>query len=541
MSNSPRERALAAIAALPSFAPVPALEFTVGNRLAIIGDPDVAFGWGERVQQACAVIVLATAHHHRLAALRAAHPDALVLPVDRAAIEGHAGAYRVLWECGDEQGKIACDLILDLQATPHWSGFELPVGYFAPGSDPLDQALAVLALVQLIGEWEKPRYVRFSSALCAHERNRIGGCSRCLEVCDTQAIRPSGDHVAIDPYWCQGCGDCVGVCPTGAVRFQYPRPADWSTALSAALDAWSDETPCTLLCYDERWRGALAQWEAEGGELPDHFLPLPIWRTTIFNEEWLLYALLRGVAQIVLVSAAEMEKPALLRAAAIVQTVFEALGDPYAAERVSIVCETTPEALTKRFSAPLSPYVSPGRFRFRLQTEKNDSMRLIRDALAKLAAERQVDAPVLLPSGSSWGAVAVTDRCTLCFACTGVCPTQALQAGGGIPKLQFTEARCVQCGLCANTCPEQAIELTPRWNPSQEANQAVILRQSEPAYCAECGAVLGPRSVLDKMVATLQSHPLFGQPDRQLLLRLCADCRVKAQFRETDPVRIWEL
>ncbi|WP_438439030.1 hypothetical protein [Hydrogenophilus thermoluteolus] len=47
--------------------------------------------------------------------------------------------------------------------------------------------------------------------------------------------------------------------------------------------------------------------------------------------------------------------------------------------------------------------------------------------------------------------------------------------------------------------------------------------------------------MLDKMVATLQSHPLFGQPDRQLLLRLCADCRVKAQFRETDPVRIWEL
>ena len=66
------------------------------------------------------------------------------------------------------------------------------------------------------------------------------------------------------------------------------------------------------------------------------------------------------------------------------------------------------------------------------------------------------------PQGAPFGAVVVdATACTLCQACTGVCPTGALIDNPETPMLRFTESACVQCGLCAATCPEDAITLEP--------------------------------------------------------------------------------
>ena len=77
-------------------------------------------------------------------------------------------------------------------------------------------------LTELVGEFDKPRYVTFEAELCAHSRSRRTGCTRCLDVCPTGAIAPAGDVVAIDPFVCAGCGACAGVCPTGAATYALP-------------------------------------------------------------------------------------------------------------------------------------------------------------------------------------------------------------------------------------------------------------------------------------------------------------------------------
>jgi ferredoxin len=99
----------------------------------------------------------------------------------------------------------------------------------------------------------------------------------------------------------------------------------------------------------------------------------------------------------------------------------------------------------------------------------------------------------------------------------------------------------VQCGLCEQTCPEQAITRQAQWNPLPSAESPQLLRRSEPFFCPECGTLMGPQILIEQMVATLRGHPLFATPEHEMLLRLCADCRVKAQFRESNPVRIWEV
>ena len=74
----------------------------------------------------------------------------------------------------------------------------------------------------MIGEFEKPIYVNFDENLCAHSRNQIDGCSRCLDVCPAGAITSAGDTVSIDPAICGGCGFCGAVCPSGAAQTVYP-------------------------------------------------------------------------------------------------------------------------------------------------------------------------------------------------------------------------------------------------------------------------------------------------------------------------------
>ncbi len=43
------------------------------------------------------------------------------------------------------------------------------------------------------------------------------GCSHCIKVCPTEALRVSGGKALLYPAWCIDCGDCLKVCPTRAI------------------------------------------------------------------------------------------------------------------------------------------------------------------------------------------------------------------------------------------------------------------------------------------------------------------------------------
>src|SRR5205085_11498679 len=120
-----------------------------------------------------------------------------------------------------------CDLILDLSgAAPLFPAADLRDGYLrADPGDPAAVLRAVIKAGDLVGTFDKPRYVAFTPDLCAHARSRIVGCRRCLDLCPAGAIAPAGDHVAIDPHICAGCGQCAAACPTGAAAYALP-PAD---------------------------------------------------------------------------------------------------------------------------------------------------------------------------------------------------------------------------------------------------------------------------------------------------------------------------
>ncbi len=62
----------------------------------------------------------------------------------------------------------------------------------------------------LVGEKQDLTYVHFSEEHC-------DGCSLCVKVCPTRAIRIRNDSSIHIVDLCIGCGECVRVCPTGAI------------------------------------------------------------------------------------------------------------------------------------------------------------------------------------------------------------------------------------------------------------------------------------------------------------------------------------
>ncbi len=174
-----------------------------------------------------------------------------------------------------------CDIVLDLSGDPPlFPAADLRDGYLrADPGNPAAVLRAVLKARDLVGTFDKPRYVTFAEDLCAHSRSQIVGCDRCLNVCPTGAITPAGDYVAIDAQICAGCGQCASVCPTGAASYALP-PADaLMRRLRALLTAYRDANGerAILLLHDEAHGAPLIEALARFGDgLPANVLPLAV-------------------------------------------------------------------------------------------------------------------------------------------------------------------------------------------------------------------------------------------------------------------------
>src|SRR5260370_269500 len=194
-----------------------------------------------------------------------------------------------------------CDIVLDLSGgAPLFPAADLRDGYLR--ADPRDRAAmlaAVLRARDLVGGFDKPRYVTFTADLCAHSRSNIVGCHRCLDLCPTSAIMPAGDHVAIDEKICAGCGQCAAACPTGAASYALP-PADammdkLRTLLMVYREA-GGRSPIVLF-HDEDHGGALIDALARHGDgLPANVLPFAVNEVTQIGLEAIVAAFAYGSA-----------------------------------------------------------------------------------------------------------------------------------------------------------------------------------------------------------------------------------------------------
>jgi len=429
--------------------------------------------------------------------------------------------------------KSSCSVLFDMSGNAPL--FARPTGrdgYFR--ADPADPAAVMRGLFDASGyegEFEKPIYVSYDASICAHERSKKTGCTKCIDNCPPSAISPDGDNILIDTAICGGCGNCAAHCPTGAVSYDYPARAqsiERVQTLARTYLAAGGEAPVLMVHEREHGASLINAMARFGRGLPANVIPLEMHSTTALGHDLIVAALAAGFRLLVVLvdprKAGELH--ALHEEIALTEALLAGLG--HAPDRVRIIAERDPEIVET------------------LLYDRQEAAEIARTAFAPVGGKREVaragiaiaaaagsgpaDDLIRLPASAPYGNILVDkERCTLCMACVSACPADALRDTPGKPELRFVEAACVQCGICSATCPETAITLDPRYNLAPTVMQPVTLNEDEPAECTCCGKPFAARGMLDRVRETLGGkHWMFKTEERVALLSMCESCRLEA-------------
>ena len=422
------------------------------------------------------------------------------------------------------------DLVADLGRAPLFALERPPVGYLHLADD--DGLAARLAeICALTGIFDKPRYFRLDPEACAFTARGVPGCSRCLDVCPTDALKSINGRIQIDPHLCQGFGSCASACPTGAIGYHQPDANTSGDYLFRLLkhyrEAGGDAPQLLIASESERERV-----EAELSRLPANWLPVWVEESASLGIESWLAALAYGASAVRI--ALGDDAPASVRALVERELASAAVllaGAGLAADRIALF---NPDAEQDK---PISGEPAAALLDKPLKGDKRDNLFAAFDALWQ--AKNGGREPLAVPHGAPYGSVELKEAdCTLCMGCVAVCPSRALHAVGHTPGLNFIEQDCIQCGMCEKACPEQAIVLVPRLQPVPEARRAVqSLKAEEAACCIRCAKPFAPASMIRRIQQKLAGHSHFQNEAAQRLL-MCEDCRVKDVFAAlaADPV-----
>ena len=471
-----------------------------------------------------------------------------------SSLSGHLGAFEAIvdkyapvqvssrtnFEMGQQKTdgvKLNTDLVVDVSTDEALvTAPEKRDGYFHPDiGNPMLVQKALFEITDLVGEFEKPRYIKYDPEICVHARSTQVGCSRCLDVCPTGAITSGNDEVVINPYICAGCGSCASVCPTGAAKYELPAGNFIYERLKLLLDTYSETggENAILLVHDTRHGEDMISVMARMGRgLPANVLPFAVNEVTQIGFDFMSVALGYGAEKIYILTGPGNvgETDGLLGQIDLIEAISSGLS--YGENRVSIIDLIDPDALAEvlydKFDLPpmaKGDFIAMG--------GKREIVNLAVNHLHEHAPS-PVDL-VALPTGAPFGTIEVNaDGCTLCLSCVSACPTGALKDNPDAPQFTFTETNCVQCGLCKTICPESVITLKPRYNFTDEGRSAKIVKEEDPFECVKCGKPFGVKSSISKMVEQLTGHSMFSDENALDRIKMCPDCRVVDIFDEPD-------
>ncbi|ELE5889958.1 4Fe-4S binding protein [Vibrio fluvialis] len=464
---------------------------------------------------------------------------------DTVEISGFLGAFKVTVENHGLNINLAnaaidhdCfDIVLDMSLNGVMSE-EVPVpGYFPVGRGFPKLSDALEEIPELMGTFDKPKYFRLDTDLCAHSSRGVKGCERCVDACPAGALssegsEKTGHRIQINPYLCQGVGTCATSCPTEAIHYALPNPTDTQKFIERLLNNYHQaggEKPIVLICSSRHEQYNLMALRV----LPENVIPVTVEELPSVGIDTWFAALVNGATQVLFAASRHMP-PTILRIlnqeVSMAQSFLAHLG--IRKETIDILyLESLREAAPTLCDEPLGLNLGE------LEGKKRDRLYVALDALATARGTEPSAQP--LAATAPYGAIECsTTDCTLCMSCVAVCPTRALHHEGDSPSLKFIEQDCVQCGLCVKACPEKALTAVQQlnWNAAQRQS-VVTLHQEEPAKCLRCHKPFAPQSMITMLQNKLRGHSHFSDQASLDRIAMCEDCRVVDVFESmaSDP------
>ena len=445
-------------------------------------------------------------------------------------VKGYLGAFRAEVDINGERHDVGLlspdksgvyDLILDLNDRPVLQRQVLPLGYFHCATDKPDIIDRMLAHIgRQHGVIYKPRYYFFDESICAHSRQQLAGCQRCLDVCPADAIESVESRIKIDPFLCQGCASCTQACPTGAISYAYPDRKTSLQRISQLINGYKalhDKAPAILFYQDQLKQPQLLQEISRTA--PQQVLPFPVQSMASIGSEVLLATLGMGAAQIFLAEPNVLPKK-----------VRNSLHDTVqCSQRLLQALSLEPAYLTllhqrdisRLDDEPLAPIIANVPDQAWGETKRE----ILLNALRRLSMN-QGNVQLSNASHCALGSLDINQaRCTLCQACVNLCPASALSSNGA--RLFFRASRCVQCGLCVQGCPEDALALSNDFyfNSARKDSEGLLATITQ-AHCIQCGEAFASQQLVNKSIEILSQLPDYHAQQLDLI-KMCPQCRLQ--------------
>lgn len=531
-----RQQVLAQTQMLQNLIP-PTVSYTTEGNVLIIGPEDLARLAADKLSTMAHRVILANeaitsqdeAHLERV---MAAATDVESYYNKLIGVKGFLGQFQVSVEHQDGAAELSLvsirkphfDIVLDLSSTACLNLEMLPPGYFYVGQDAEKLEDALAQIPDLVGQFDKPRYVKINPDICAHDRNGINGCNRCLNFCPADAISSVAKKIEIDPYLCHGAGSCTSACPTGAISYDLPTPQALHSYLNKVVSRFREhaQTAPVILFHDN---AVGADFITD--DLAGDIIPVALEEITVASLDHWLSVLAWGARQVLILNT-DATAPTLTQMLkgelSLANSILDEMGQP---QRISLIYPSMLADLDAMLDISLDwPVIVPAAF---ASTTKRNTLFEAIDHLNSQAGE--IDTCLSL-NNIPFGKVSVNvEKCTMCMSCVAICPTVALQDGGDKPALHFIEQNCVQCGLCEAACPEKVISLTPQINFDKAARQQQhTLKEEAPFECIRCGSPFATQSMVHRMLDMVGAHSAFSANIERL--KMCGDCRVKDMFED---------
>lgn len=385
---------------------------------------------------------------------------------------------------------------------------------------------STMRIMANIGSIEQDRLLAVALDGCAAGKSGIAGCKLCESVCEHGAITRIGDKIKFDEISCIGCGACASICP-----LSLPGMKDDIYSKMEYLLSKSHLSPGILMFT---CGGCMPLLDAAGRNKIKYHAVLPLFVPHIagISEAHILRAFDLGADGVILLGCGKciQGNEEALRLAGLMLKEFGL------DTRLKVIIGDDGIESFVKSAASFSSNLTPGPLRkHELVALKNTSKRRIMlDLLSGFAARTGITPSTIIEDAEfPFASISINSKCTVCGACTSMCPAGALKRENGI--IRFIYGYCIACGLCEKACPEEALKMRRVLDLAKliEAGPETVF-ESELMTCALCRKPYMTTAAFDRIAGSLITNIRDDiQPQEQVelirsqieLLKFCEECR----------------
>ncbi len=302
---------------------------------------------------------------------------------------------------------------------------------------------------------------------CVRALSKFSECTRCADICPTDALQIMGMLPSINFSECVGCGGCVGVCPSEALKLDdFDSTNFFFEFVSEPVNLIScrKNVPCISVLNVEHiislaaLKGALVFDMGHCGECEIASSCQPQIEANAEEANYLLEAM-ENEARVTLANIAyersEKEESETDR-----RDFFRNLSLKNVMKTKLDFDREVETATDERLEHTLDS-ADIAKIRQKRLTDKRKLFFTALKRVEKPSTYHIIDATEVTFTSQK---LLDIDSCTACQMCYRVCPTGALSSDAKNSKIDFDPFLCIKCQLCHDVCEPGCLTLSPSYN-----------------------------------------------------------------------------